>query len=104
MCASAVARCIAKLLRCPSYLGDRHRISVDGRRCPSLLSRSDCSTRAARPKVALDPRGVELLRRIERAFSDWPPSDGLTWVQAEMLDNREPDEILREGAHIGVYE
>jgi len=56
------------------------------------------------PRVELDPRGAELLRRIERAFANWPPNAGLTWVQGEMLDNYEPDEILREGAHIGAYE
>src|SRR6476660_674163 len=56
------------------------------------------------PKVELDPRGAELLGRIERAFANWPPNAGLTWVQAEMLDNREPDEIPREGSHIGSYE
>src|SRR5690242_1250818 len=56
------------------------------------------------PKVALDARGAELLGRIERAFANWPPNAGLTWVQAEMLDNHEPDEILREGARIGSYE
>ena len=56
------------------------------------------------PKVALDPRGVELLRCIERAFTNWPPNPGLTWVQAEMLDNQEPEEILRGGAHIGDYD
>ncbi len=56
------------------------------------------------PKVALDPKGAELLERIERAFANWPPNAGLTWVQGEMLDNYEPDEILREGAHIGAYD
>ena len=56
------------------------------------------------PKVALDPRGVELLQRIERAFAIWPPNGGLTWVQGEMLDNYEPEEIVREGARIGAYE
>lgn len=55
-------------------------------------------------KVALDPEAVELLERIKRAFADWPPNSGLTWVQGEMLDNHEPDEILREGAHIGAYD
>jgi hypothetical protein len=54
-------------------------------------------------KVELDPRGVELMRRIERAFANWPSNAGLTWVQGEMLDNHEPDDILREGAHIGAY-
>ena len=65
----------------------------------------DSIARCARlgPKVALDPRGAELLRCIERAFADWPPNAGLTWVQADMLDNHEPDEILREGARIGDY-
>jgi uncharacterized protein DUF6714 len=56
------------------------------------------------PKVALDPRGAELVVRIERAFANWPPNDGLTWVQAEMLDNHEPEDVLREGAHIGAYD
>jgi len=56
------------------------------------------------PKVALDARGAELRARIERAFANWPPNAGLTWVQAEMLDDHEPDEILREGARIGSYE
>lgn len=56
------------------------------------------------PKVALGPAGAELLKRIERAFASWPPNAGLTWVQGEMRDNHEPDEILREGAHIGVYD
>ena len=55
------------------------------------------------PRVALDPEGAALLARIEHAFADWPPNAGLTWVQGEMLDNYEPDEILREGAHIGAY-
>ncbi len=55
-------------------------------------------------KVALDPKGAELLKRIKQAFANWPPNAGLTWVQGEMLDNHETDEILREGAHIGVYE
>ena len=66
----------------------------------------DAIARGARlgPKVELDPRGAELLRRIERAFANWPPNAGLTWVQAEMLDNHEPDEILREGAQIGDYD
>jgi hypothetical protein len=53
------------------------------------------------PKVALDARGAELLGRIERAFANWPPNAGLTWVQAEMLDNHEAAEILRAGARIG---
>lgn len=56
------------------------------------------------PKAALDARGAELLGRIERAFADWPPNAGLTWVQGEMLDNYEPKEIVREGAHIAAYE
>lgn len=56
------------------------------------------------PGVGLDARGANLLRRIERAFADCPSNAGLTWVQAEMLDNREPDEMLREGARIGSYE
>lgn len=55
-------------------------------------------------KVALDPDAAELLERIKRAFADWPPNAGMTWVQGEMRDNHEPEEILREGAHIGAYE
>lgn len=55
-------------------------------------------------KVVLDPRGAELLRRIEEAFAQWPPNSGLTWVQAEMLDNHETEDVLREGARIGAYE
>ncbi len=55
------------------------------------------------PKVALDARGAEILGCIERAFANWPQNAGLTWVQGEMLDNHEPDDILREGARIGDY-
>ncbi len=55
-------------------------------------------------KVALDLEAGELLKRIQRAFADWPANAGLTWVQGEMLDNHEPDEILREGAYIGDYD
>src|SRR5262245_481664 len=56
------------------------------------------------PKVPLDARGAELLASIERAYDKWPPNAGVTWVQGEMRDNYETDEILREGARIGVYE
>ena len=56
------------------------------------------------PKVTLDPEGEELLARIKHSFAHWQPNAGLTWVQGEMLDNRETAELLRAGADIGVYE
>ena len=62
---------------------------------------ANCNRLGAR--ATLGPRGTELRDQIERAFADWPPNSGLTWVQAEMLDNREADEILREGALIESY-
>ena len=56
------------------------------------------------PKVVLDQCGTGLLQRVEQAFAEWPPNAGLTWVQGEMLDNHEPDDVLQKGARIGAYE
>lgn len=54
-------------------------------------------------ETSLDARGRALLERIEQAFADWPANAGDTWVQGEMLDNREPDDVVKAGAQIGNY-
>jgi hypothetical protein len=56
------------------------------------------------PVVSPSPDQLAMIASIEREFCLDGKNRGMTWIQGEMLDNHEPDDVFQQGATIGRYE